>query len=1002
MPFLSSNKDKSRYVLKEKLGTGGMGVVYRAFDSVINADVALKTLHDITDPVALRLFREECDKLAKIVHPNVVEIRDVGEIEDGGTRKPYLVMPFLRGRTLDTLILESPGGLPLDRAIDILVQACRGLQATHDAGLIHRDIKPSNIFVLEDDSVKLIDFGVAHYAENLLTLTRKGTLMYMAPEQVTMRGISPLSDIFSLGVVAYETLSGRRPFEGKTEKELVDTILHRNPPPASRFNPHLNTAIDQTLQKALAKLPEARFQSARELADTLRKAAMNQPITLFDPVRIEERLEQARNATAREDFDLAGDILKQLEQQGYLDDRIASARQEFERMRDQRSITSLLASARTRIDAYEYGLAAEKIEEVFRIDPRNAQAEALRDEIERKRTEFSARQLTDEARGCLSEREFERAKQLIEEALAIRPNEPDAIQLRSEIQRREHEYNRLVDEKRRLTRQAQQALQNSAPDRALELIGRAMELEERAPDTEANAAELRRLDERIREAAGSASKALTEARALYESGDFRGALERCDQMLVRFPGHALFRALKLDIENADRQRTAQLIAQTERRLAAESDLGRQVEILREAAEQYPDVPLFKSRHQAALQKHQFVESLIERARLAEKEGRIADAVAEWKIVQSVYPEHPQLASEIARLEQQKGMQADRELRESLLQQIRQALQASEFEGALHLLNTAARDFAADREFSELRIAAESGVEWDRRTGKYLEQVERLTKSRQYDEALELLDKARRLDVRVKELAAARHRVLLEKGRSLLEKDTRKAQEVLEEALELAPRNQTTQKLLQKARERNRKERTTAVGDRIRRLETLQDYNGALQAAEEALEQDPGNHELRDTVGRLRLHRNRLSDAPRTASEALPFDAPAEAPPASPVPSESRGFFAGAWERASGLGRRDRLQTVAEGNGGVVLTDKPATSSGELGAPAAMSPSAATAGTSAPRRIKLPLVIFLGAMVITAVILALVARQRPRTHIVVGQAPATSSSARLEVHVTPEI
>jgi hypothetical protein len=118
--LLSSRKVKNRYQLKERLGTGGMGIVYRARDTVINADIALKTLADTADPVALRMFREECDKLAKIVHPNVVEIRDVGEIEEGGTRKPYLVMPFLRGRTLDSLIRDSSGPLPLERAIEIL------------------------------------------------------------------------------------------------------------------------------------------------------------------------------------------------------------------------------------------------------------------------------------------------------------------------------------------------------------------------------------------------------------------------------------------------------------------------------------------------------------------------------------------------------------------------------------------------------------------------------------------------------------------------------------------------------------------------------------------------------------------------------------------------------------------------------------------------------------------------------------------------------------------
>ena len=171
-------KLKGRYELKEVLAKGGMGVVYRAVDGVMRRQVAIKTLLDMTDAMGLQLFQKECEVLASMTHPNIIEIYDVGEFEEEGVSRPYLVMPLLPGVTLDKLIRTSSQRLTVERSVDIACQACRGLQAAHEKGLVHRDIKPSNIFVLEDDSIKIIDFGVAHRIEASRTGGRKGTLLY--------------------------------------------------------------------------------------------------------------------------------------------------------------------------------------------------------------------------------------------------------------------------------------------------------------------------------------------------------------------------------------------------------------------------------------------------------------------------------------------------------------------------------------------------------------------------------------------------------------------------------------------------------------------------------------------------------------------------------------------------------------------------------------------------------------------------------------------------------
>jgi serine/threonine-protein kinase len=147
-------KIRGRYEIKSKIGEGGMGVVFRAYDPPpMDRDVAIKTLPEFADRLALDLFYKECNVLKSISHPNIVEIFDMGEFEDAGVRKPFFVMPLLNGQTLDDIIRSAPHRLTVDRVIDIISQVCRGLQAAHEHGLIHRDIKPSNLFVIGDDAV---------------------------------------------------------------------------------------------------------------------------------------------------------------------------------------------------------------------------------------------------------------------------------------------------------------------------------------------------------------------------------------------------------------------------------------------------------------------------------------------------------------------------------------------------------------------------------------------------------------------------------------------------------------------------------------------------------------------------------------------------------------------------------------------------------------------------------------------------------------------------------
>src|SRR6266478_5842280 len=234
----------ARYQVKGKpIGQGGMGVVYKAYDITTKRDVALKTMRGTLNPSALELFSKEWTVLARMSHPNIIDILDTGEFEKNGERKPFFVMPLLPGATLEHLIVNASTRLTVDRVVGIAAQTCRGLQAAHEQGLIHRDLKPSNIFVTDDDTVKIIDFGVVHLAGAESIHDSKGALQYMAPEQIEMKPTSPASDIFSLGVICYEALTGSKPFARKTEPETAEAIRRHIPPPVCELNPLVSQSV---------------------------------------------------------------------------------------------------------------------------------------------------------------------------------------------------------------------------------------------------------------------------------------------------------------------------------------------------------------------------------------------------------------------------------------------------------------------------------------------------------------------------------------------------------------------------------------------------------------------------------------------------------------------------------------------------------------------------------------------------------------------------------------
>ncbi|PCG84147.1 serine/threonine protein kinase [Streptomyces sp. WZ.A104] len=266
-----------RYQLRDLLGEGGMASVYLAYDSALDRQVAIKTLHtELGREQSFReRFRREAQAVAKLQHTNIVSVFDTGEDELGGALMPYIVMEYVEGQPLGSVLasdIQSHGAMPADKALKVTADVLAALETSHEMGLVHRDIKPGNVMMTKRGVVKVMDFGIARAMQSGVTSMTQtgmvvGTPQYLSPEQALGRGVDARSDLYSVGIMLFQLLTGRIPFDADSPLAIAYAHVQEEPVAPSSINRSVTPAMDALVARALKKNPNERFPSAAAMRD---------------------------------------------------------------------------------------------------------------------------------------------------------------------------------------------------------------------------------------------------------------------------------------------------------------------------------------------------------------------------------------------------------------------------------------------------------------------------------------------------------------------------------------------------------------------------------------------------------------------------------------------------------------------------------------------------------------------------------------------------------------
>jgi len=740
-----------KYEIKSELGKGGMSIVYLAEDPRIGRQVAIKLMSPEVagDPEMLKRFYREAQAAGQLRHPNTVTIYDIDE--DQGV--PYIAMEFLEGEDLSKVI-GNKRDVPVVAKLDYLIQSCRGLHYAHQHGVVHRDIKPSNIVVLKDGLVKIVDFGIARLGGG--TMTRAGavlgTMMYMSPEQISGKPVDARSDIFALGVILYELLCFRLPFEAPDVPAMLYKILYEAPVPMGEHWPQCPEPLQHIVDKALEKDREHRYQSAEDLEIDLRAAADSLKAEALDSC-----LREAQQAVAGGSLVRAKECLQRVLD---IDTRhieaktlMAQVQKQLHAQQQAEKIQLFLRNANEALQAEQYDEAISWFDQVLRLDPAHAQAQQnkqvaldTRDRIQKIQQHFEAA----EARAAA--RDFAAAKKEYEALLALDPRHETAQRQLARVveELAEQERSRSVQE---YTEQAKTLILDRKFTAALDLIGKVKELDTLNLEAE-SLAKMAEASKQKEQRARELEQRLGEVQAALDAQDFVEALALADTLLQEFPDEP--KVIKLHaqaLDRADTQRKRRHVDEqlkVARDLMEKADFAAAVTVLEGAMESVPDDPRLGSflatvrEQQQQAERETVIKDAVRQANEHIRAKNYAAALAALEAAHGRAGTSPQLAELIQFARDQQRHQQRQERLRHVLTQAQKFASEDNFAEALRVLEAAPAELQGNEITAQLATVREQQQKFEQRREATAKHALELLEAGEAAEAVALLDAAPRV------------------------------------------------------------------------------------------------------------------------------------------------------------------------------------------------------------------------------------------------------------------
>jgi serine/threonine-protein kinase len=574
-------KNIGKYKILEEIGHGGMGVVYRAHDPFIERDVAIKVIseHVLHLSEIRERFYREARSAGKLSHENITIVHDVGEID----RKPFIVMEYLKGRDLRSII-DSKESLSLAQKLDYAVQICNGLQFAHSKKIVHRDIKPENIKVLENGKVKIMDFGIAKPEASTMTQTgmKIGTLYYMSPEQIKGIPVDKRSDIFSFGVVLYELLAYKKPFEGSASAVMYQ-IVHEEPEKITLPESDLVDEVQAVVSTCLKKNMEDRYSDCseitRDLEAIVEKARQTQQVEVllaegrelfeqqelteakakfneilkFDPNHTEAKafkqqclereqqlekiralIEKSRIYFQKGHYD---DALKVLEDLSSIDSKNREAQELIQEIERGKRIDGVLGEGKDLLNNEKYEDAIKKFNQVLEIDSQHAlakdliaQAKRLIEQREQKLAQLAeVASLVATGKSFMDNNDYRNAVSRFKAALELDPNNREVQELIAECQRTEEQAQRIE----KLKRIGKGHFENGKYEQALKTFKEIVALDPTDQESNNFIEKIHKRTEQLE----LVKRLVSEADSHLKSQNFRKAIEAYNAVLKLEPEH---------------------------------------------------------------------------------------------------------------------------------------------------------------------------------------------------------------------------------------------------------------------------------------------------------------------------------------------------------------------------------------------------------------------------------------------------------------------------------